>query len=108
MLNASLQNPLHKIKTKWPAFILATNRIDKVKGRTNTLTNSTTLKKGFKKEGAPSGKNFALKLFKLLKTLDIIINNHKGKAKVKSRMEHLILLQVTTPPPNLACSFYIH
>lgn len=50
-------------------------------------------KKGFKNQGAPSGKNFALNLFILVNKLDTIKKPHTGKANVKTKKTCLLYLK---------------
>lgn len=63
--------------------MLATNRTDKVTGRTIILIVSINTKKGFNQSGAPPGNNPAIKVEGELKKLDIIKDNHKGSPNIK-------------------------
>jgi hypothetical protein len=45
-----------RLRTIWPALMLAANRNDRVRGRTRTLVVSIRTRKGFNQSGAPSGK----------------------------------------------------
>jgi len=92
MLNALLQYPLHKIKTRCPAFIFAINRTDKVRGRTIILTNSTSLRKGLSSKGAPPGKNLAMNILRFVLILDRIKKVHSGNAKVNTKNTCLLYL----------------
>lgn len=92
VLNALLQYPLHRIKTRCPAFMFAISRTDRVKGRTIILTSSTILKKGFSSKGAPPGKNLAINILRFVLILDKIRNVHKGNAKVNTKNPCLLYL----------------
>lgn len=52
---------------KWPAIILAANRIDKVKGRIKCLTLSIKTINGDNNKGLPSGTRWAHLFLKLVK-----------------------------------------
>lgn len=51
-------------RSKWPAIILAVNRIDKVIGRIISLIDSIITMNGINKAGVPWGVRWASRLFK--------------------------------------------
>jgi len=73
----------------WPALMFAASRKDNVIGRTNVLTVSIRIRKGFSHEGAPPGRREAKVVEVLNLNLEIIKLNHNGKprASVKNRWE---------------------
>lgn len=77
----------------WPALILAANRKDKVIGRTVTLVVSINTRNGFSQSGAPSGRKWAIDFIIDLVNLDMIIDNHKGKPKIRVKIRCLEVLK---------------
>lgn len=77
----------------WPALILAANRNDRVIGRTVTLVVSITTRNGFSQSGAPSGRKWAIDILRDLKNLDIIMDSHRGKPKIRVKIKWLELLK---------------
>ena len=72
-----------KVSNRWPATILAANRIAKVAGRIILLTVSIITITGIKNLGVPTGTKWAIILFHW-KTIDIpILPNHSGRASLK-------------------------
>lgn len=66
------------LNTICPALILAPNRKDKVRGRTEILTVSINTKKGFNQSGAPSGRSFPINCFFWCINLESMIDSHSG------------------------------
>jgi len=77
-----------------PALILAANRNDRVKGRTNTLVVSIRTKNGFSQSGAPSGRKWAVDFLGLCENLDIINLIQIGRPKVSVKIKCLEVLKV--------------
>lgn len=80
----------NKDNNKWPAIILAVNRIAKVRGRIISLIDSITTMKGINKIGVPWGVKCESKSLKKLKILNIIILIHILSAKDR---QYLICLE---------------
>lgn len=80
---------LTSVKTMCPALIFAASRKESVIGRTNVLTVSIRIRKGFSHEGAPPGRREARVVEVLNLILEIIKLSHKGrpKASVKNKWE---------------------
>lgn len=69
-----------------PALILASNRKDKVTGRTNKLTNSTIDKKGIKYQGELEGKIAAIVLGFKNKKIKLEFHKQTATLKLKERV----------------------
>jgi hypothetical protein len=69
---------LISLNTMCPALMLAANRKDKVRGRTEILVVSIRIRNGFSHVGAPSGSRCAIVAFGLNAVLEIIIDIHIG------------------------------
>lgn len=77
----------------WPALILAANRNERVMGRTVTLVVSINTRNGLSQSGAPSGRKWAIDILRDLKNLDIIIDSHRGRPKIKVKIRWLDVLK---------------
>lgn len=64
-----------------PALILATSRIERVIGRTHSLTVSTKTKNGFNAAGAPPGRRLAAADEGLWEAPEIIKESQRGRPK---------------------------
>lgn len=89
-----------KLRTIWPALILATNRTERVMGRTKILTVSINTKKGFNQSGAPPGNNPAIKVEGEFINLESNKANHKGNPKIKLKTIWLLYLNLYGRSPH--------
>ena len=83
-----------KVKSKWPATILAANRIESVSGRIMFLTVSITTITGIRKLGVPVGTKCAKRLLYWYKIDINILPNHRGSAKVRVKDMCLLLVKI--------------
>lgn len=82
----------NKVINRWPAIMLADNRIARVKGRMIKLIDSISTIKGINKEGVLKGTKWAnMFLVKLIQPNNINLS-HKGKAKVNVITIWLVLV----------------
>ncbi len=70
---------LIRLKTIWPALMLAASRNDRVSGRTRILVDSISTRNGFSHVGAPSGSKCAVEAFGACEKLDIRSLIHSGR-----------------------------
>lgn len=73
---------LNRVKSKWPAIILAARRTARVNGRITLLINSIMTIKAINGPGVPSGTKCANARWGLLYQLNIMWPSHNGKASV--------------------------
>jgi len=69
-----------------PALILANSRKHKVTGRTLILTSSTSLRKGTKYQGEPTGNTVEQNLIFTVNNITLLIQNHKAILKLNLRV----------------------
>jgi hypothetical protein len=62
-------------------------------GRTVILVDSISTKNGFNQSGAPSGRKWAIDFIRDLKNLDMIIDNHRGRPKIRVKIKCLDVLK---------------
>jgi len=84
----------NNVNNKWPATILAANRIDKVIGRIIFLTVSIITIIGIKNDGVPKGTKCANKLLYWKIIEKIIVPNQIGNANTKVIDRCLVLVKI--------------
>ena len=84
----------NNVRSKWPATMLAANRMDSVIGRIIFLTVSITTIIGIRKEGVPKGTRWANKLL-YWNTIEYnIVPNQIGKANTIVIDKWLVLVKI--------------
>jgi hypothetical protein len=86
MLGMKIPEDPNNESSKWPAIILAVNRIAKVKGRMSKLIVSIITIKGDRIKGVFWGVKWVNKSFKKKYILYIIIPNHIEREKEKQNL----------------------
>lgn len=89
-----------KVKSKWPAIILADNRTANVPGRMIFLMVSIITIKGIKTDGVPWGTKCVNICFVLLNQPYNIKLNQRGRAKVKVKVIWLVLVKIYGNSPK--------
>ena len=84
----------NNVNNKWPATILAANRIDKVIGRIIFLTVSIITIIGIKNEGVPKGTRWANNLLYWKIIENNIVPNQIGKARTNVIDKCLVLVKI--------------
>ena len=84
----------NNVNNKWPATILAANRIDNVIGRIIFLTVSIITIIGIKNEGVPKGTKWANNLLYWKIIENTIVPNQIGNAKTKVIDKWLVLVKI--------------
>ena len=84
----------NNVNNKWPATILAANRIDKVIGRIIFLTVSIITIIGIKNEGVPKGTKWANNLLYWKIIENNIVPNQIGKARTNVIDKCLVLVKI--------------
>ena len=84
----------NNVNNKWPATILAANRIDKVIGRIIFLTVSMITIIGIKNEGVPKGTRWANNLLYWKIIENNIVPNQIGKARTNVIDKCLVLVKI--------------
>ena len=84
----------NNVNNKWPATILAANRIDKVIGRMIFLTVSIITIIGIKNEGVPKGTRWANNLLYWKIIENNIVPNQIGKARTNVIDKCLVLVKI--------------
>lgn len=76
-----------RLKTMWPAVMLAASRNDRVIGRTKILVVSMRTRNGFSHSGAPSGRKWAVDFFVECENdeINILIQSGRPIDRVRSR-----------------------
>ena len=92
--HAAAQYTPTRLRTMWPALMLAANRNERVRGRTIILVVSIRTRNGFNQSGAPSGRKWAIEAFMFLENLDIIIDSHRGRPNLRVKIRCLDNLNV--------------
>lgn len=83
-----------RLRTMWPALMLAAKRNDKVIGRTKILVVSISTRNGFNQSGAPSGRKWATEALGDLEKDERIILNHNGKPNLRVKIKCLVVLNM--------------
>lgn len=83
----------------WPVLKLAVNRTANVSGRTNSLTNSITHRKGFKRVGEPDGWRWARKEEILYALLIKTTANQVGRERARLIDKCLVSLKTNGTNP---------
>ena len=84
----------NNVNNKWPATILAANRIERVIGRIIFLTVSIITIIGIKNDGVPKGTKWASKLLYWNMIENNIVPNQIGRAKTKVIDKCLVLVKI--------------
>ena len=84
----------NNVNSKWPATILAANRIDKVIGRIIFLTVSIITIIGIRNEGVPKGTRWANNLLYWKIIENNIVPNQIGKARTNVIDKCLVLVKI--------------
>ena len=84
----------NNVNSKWPATILAANRIDKVIGRIIFLTVSIITIIGIKNEGVPNGTKCANNLLYWKIIENNIVPNQTGNVSTKVIDRWLVLVKI--------------
>lgn len=91
----------NKPTIKWPAIILAANRIDKVKGRIKWLILSIITINGDNNKGLPSGTKWAAVILKFLNQPIIKNDNQKTNPKPKVTTGWAVEVKIKGNKPNI-------
>ena len=96
MINIDTLGPCepNNVNNKWPATILAANRIDKVIGRIIFLTVSIITIIGIRNEGVPKGTRWANNLLYWKIIENNIVPNQIGKARTNVIDKCLVLVKI--------------
>lgn len=79
---------------RWPAIMLAVNRMARVKGRIIRLIDSINTINGISEGGVPEGVRWASKLFKYLVILKIIIDNQRVSERAIQNLICLVAVKI--------------
>lgn len=83
-----------RVKSKWPAIILAVNRIARVKGRMISLIDSIKTIKGIRIKGVPWGVKWEKKSLKKNQILNNIIEIHIERDRDRENLKCLDAVKI--------------
>lgn len=90
----SIEPLAKRVRSKWPAIILAAKRTDKVSGRIDDLIISIITIKGIRATGVPKGTRWASIAWGVFKIASVICPTHSGKASVTEKVKCLEAVKV--------------
>lgn len=93
LLISSPEEP-RRVRSKWPAIILAVSRIARVRGRMINLIDSIRTMKGMRINGVPCGVRWEKKSLKKNQILNIIIEIHIERDRDKENLRCLDAVKI--------------
>lgn len=90
-----------RVRSKWPAIILAVSRIAKVKGRIISLIDSIRTMKGIRIKGVPWGVKWEKKSLKKNQILNNIIEIHIDRDNDRENLRCLVAVKIYGNSPKI-------